>query len=349
MTRSKLPLLVGMTTSLLAIRCGGDGGSPFTDAGGRAGSGASGSAGSSSGVAGSAAGAGSGGTAGSSTACTPGASEACTGENGCEGSKLCLADGSDFSACECANGHAGEGGISATGGAGSGAGGAADAGASGEGAGGVTPEGGNAGHATSGNAGDAGDAGAAGVAGAGGGMGGAAGITGGGEGGQGDAGPITILVTDLMDTYVDRCNRNASHGSADRVLVDTDPCEYQAFFGPAAPLEIPAGAVVESATLRLECDNEGGAVEVYAVEEAWEEASLDWNSRPELGAFQGSFTPLVGAIEIDLTDLVQAWVDAGTAFGVALVQPADSDGSDYLSAQVAEEEQRPSLSILYTR
>lgn len=346
MTRSKLPLLVGMTTSLLAIRCGGDGGSPFTDAGGRAGSGASGSAGSSSGVAGSAAGAGSGGTAGSSTACTPGASEACTGENGCEGSKLCLTDGSGFSACECANGHAGEGGISATGGAGSGAGGAADAGASGEGAGGVTPEGGNAGHVTSGNAGDAG---AASVAGAGGGMGGAAGITGGGEGGQGDAGPITILVTDLMDTYVDRCNRNASHGSADRVLVDTDPCEYQAFFGPAAPLEIPAGAVVESATLRLVCDNEGGAVEVYAVEEAWEEASLDWNSRPELGAFQGSFTPLVGAIEIDLTDLVQAWVDAGTAFGVALVQPADSDGSDYLSAEVAEEEQRPSLSILYTR
>jgi hypothetical protein len=242
------------------------------------------------------------------------------------------------------------------GGAGSGTGGAADAGTAGEGAGGVNPEGGNAGNAASGGVGDAGAAGDAtggiggtdGIGGVGG-IGGAAGVTAGGEGGKDGAGPVTILVTGLMDTYIDQCNRNASHGSENRVLVDTSPCEYQAFFGPAAPLEIPAGAVVESAVLRLSCDNEGADVEVYAVEEEWAEASLDWNSRPELGASQGSFTPLLGAIEIDLTDLAQGWVDAGTAFGIALVQLEDSDGSDYSSTEAASAEARPSLSITYTR
>lgn len=347
-TRSKLPLLAGMTTSLLVLRCGGDDGSPFTDAGGRAGSSASGSAGlaATSGTGGSVAGSGSGGASGASMECTPEASETCTGEGNCEGTKRCLADGAGFSPCECATGGGGEGGVTAAGGAGQGAGGASEGGVSGQGAGsgGVNAEAGSGGQAV----GAGGDA--AGVGGdAAGGIGGAAGVTAGGEGGTGETGPLTLVVTDLIDTFVEQCTRNASHGSDDHLSVDTDPCEKEALIAPAEPLAIPAGSVVDAATLRLECDNAGVVVEVYAIDEEWDEATLDWNARPTLGAVQGSFTPDVGVIEIDLTNLVQAWVDEGTAFGVSLVQATGTNGSDYWSSEAAAAEQRPRLSVTYRR
>jgi hypothetical protein len=330
-TRPTLSLLLGMTTSLLALRCGSDGESPFTDAGGRAGSGTSGSAGSG--------GVGAGGTAGSAPVCTPDATEACSGENGCDGTKVCLADGSGFGACVCEAGEGGEGGAIAASGAGPGAGGA-DAGASGSGdaAGGVPSEGGNGGVPAGGKPGEGGKS-----------SGGAAGITSGGEGGAGGSGlPVTLEITDLVDTYVEECDPNESHGSDDHFSVDGDPCTYQAFIAPAEPLAIRAGAHVESAFLRIVCDNDGADVDVFAVSEVWDEVTLDWNSRPELGALHGSFTAAVGVVELDVTELVQGWVDTGTAFGVALT-PTGDNGSDYLSSESADASERPMLSITYSR
>jgi hypothetical protein len=334
MTRPTLSLLLGMTTSLLALRCGSDSESPFTDAGGRAGSGTSGSAGTA-GVSG-------GGTAGSSPVCTPGLTETCSGEEGCDGTKACLSDGSGFGACVCQTGEGGEGGeggASAAAGAGTAAGGA-DAGTSGSGhaAGGAPSEGGNGGAPAGGKPGEGGKS-----------SGGAAGMTSGGEGGAGGSGPpVTLEITDLVDTYVEECDPNESHGSDDHFSVDADPCVYQAFIAPAEPLAIGAGAHVESAFLRIVCDNDGANVDISAVSEAWDEATLDWNSRPELGALQGSFTPVAGVVELDVTDLVQDWVDSGTAFGVALTQTADN-GSDYLSSEAADASERPVLSITYSR
>jgi hypothetical protein len=340
MTRPKLSLLLGMTTSLFAMRCGSDSESPFTDAGGRAGSGTSGSAGTTGGsvTAGSVGtDAGSGGSAGSTPSCTPEATAACTAENGCEGTKVCLTDGSGFGACECGSGEAGEGGAPAsTGGAGTGG---TDAGAAGRGdiAGGAPSDGGSGGAPSGGTPGEGGES-----------SGGAAGITSGGEGGAGGSGqPVTIEITDLVDTYVEECRPNQSHGSAIELLVDTDPCVYQAYVAPAEPLALSAGAQVKSAILRFYCDNAGADVSVYAVGEAWNETTLDWNSRPDLGELQGAFTPAVGVMELDLTNLVQSWVDAGTAFGIAFTQTAD-DGSDYASTEAADTSQRPVLTITYT-
>ncbi len=342
MTRSKLSLLFGMTTSLLALRCGSDGDPLFTDAGGRAGSGTSGSAGS---TGGSVAGGGNGGSSGSTSVCTPDATEACTGEDDCEGTKTCLSDGSGFAECECDTAAGGDGGAPAAGGADSGAGGA-DAGAAGrqDASGGAPPEGGAPGGGAPAGGAPAGGAPAGGAP-----AGGTAGITSGGEAGEGGSGgPVSLEVTDVIDTYIDDCNRNEAHGSDELVSVDADPCVYRAFFAPAEPLAIQAGAKIESAILRLVCDNAGATVSVYAVEQAWDEATLDWNSRPDLGELQGTFSAETGVVELDLTNLVQSWVDSGTAFGVALTQTEDN-GSDYVSSEAADASERPSLSITYSR
>ncbi len=42
------------------------------------------------------------------SACVPGRSVACTGASACEGSQVCLADGSGYGSCECANGTGGD-------------------------------------------------------------------------------------------------------------------------------------------------------------------------------------------------------------------------------------------------
>jgi hypothetical protein len=343
MTRSKLPLLLGFTTSLFALRCGGDGESPFTDAGGRAGAGPAGSAGQGA----SAGNGGSAGVAGAPVVCSPAASEACVGENECSGTKLCLDDGSAFGACECEAGHAGEGGAPVSAG-GEGGGAGAEPGGAGGAEGGMGGEtiGGGGGEALGGAGGEPGVSGA--------GPSGAAGVTAGEAGETGEAGgagggpPVTIEVTDLKDTYAQECNRGTSNGSEEIVSVDTSPCVYEAFFAPIEALPIPVGAVVTSAVLTLSCTNAGDSVSVHALASSWNEATLDWNSRPDAGALLGSFVPAVGAIEIDLTELVQTWVDTGTAFGVGLSQTGE-DGSDYASSESAMVNDRPRLAITYTR
>jgi hypothetical protein len=178
---------------------------------------------------------------------------------------------------------------------------------------------------------------------------GAAGVTAGGEGGVGGGGlVVTIEVTDLKDTYADGCNRNASNGSDEVVSVDSDPCVYEAFFAPVDVLPIPSGAVVTTAVLTLSCINAGHSVSVHALESSFDEVALDWNSRPDAGALLGSFEPAVGTIEIDLTDLVQTWVDTGSAFGIGFTQTGE-DGSDYASSEAEMVNDRPRLSVTYTR
>jgi hypothetical protein len=123
---------------------------------------------------------------------------------------------------------------------------------------------------------------------------------------------------------------------------------YEAFFAPVEALPIPTFAVVTSAVLTLRCTNAGASVSVHALTSSFNEVTLDWNSRPDAGALLGSFEPAVGDIDIDLTDLVQTWVDTGTAFGVGLTQ-TENDGSDYASSESPMVNNRPRLSVTYTR
>jgi hypothetical protein len=159
---------------------------------------------------------------------------------------------------------------------------------------------------------------------------------------------VTIEVTDLKDTYAQDCNRGTNNGSEEVVSVDTSPCVYEAFFAPVEALPIPVGAVVMSAVLTLSCTNAGDSVSVHALESSWNEQTLDWNSRPDAGALLASFVPVVGSVEIDLTELVQTWVDTGTAFGIGLSQTED-DGSDYASSEAAMVNDRPRLAVTYRR
>ena len=178
------------------------------------------------------------------------------------------------------------------------------------------------------------------------GTGGQAGAVGGAPGSGGVAGdaPITVLVTEFEDTWVDDCNPDDVNGGGATLLVDADPCVYRIYLKPL--LELPAGATIQSATLFLHCVNAGDEIGVYTTDGDWTESALTWNDRPPLGDLLLTITPELGTVEIDLTEALQLWTQSSTPAAIALTTES-IDGSDYSSSEAEAVMERPHLSVTY--
>ena len=227
--------------------------------------------------------------------------------------------------------------------AGGDSGGKASAGAAGSataGAGGKpTSNGGKAGMDAGGAAGQAGKGGQGGSAGVGG--------TAGTAGAKND--PVTIDITDIADTDVESCMQQLNHGEAKSINVDGDNnCVVQSLLN--APLQdIPDGAVVNDATLTLNCINVGDPVTVYYVNESWVEDSVRWYNKPAVGQVLGTvMCTVLGAVTIDLKAAVTAWLagDHGP-YGIYLRTEA-TDGMDFSSSEADDVADRPKLTVTYT-
>jgi hypothetical protein len=175
--------------------------------------------------------------------------------------------------------------------------------------------------------------------------GGAGGVPAAGGSG-GSAEPVTLEIVQFEDTWVDSCEPEDVNGAAMGLLIDADPCVYEVYLKPVSLSAIPAGATVQSATLTLNCLNAGAEVAVFRAGGAWSESELSWDDRPELGTLLGSFTPALGAVELDLTEQAQAWVSGSPLDGIVLTTES-VNGSDYSSSEASFASQRPRLSITY--
>lgn len=97
---------------------------------------------------------------------------------------------------------------------------------------------------------------------------------------------------------------------------------------------LPAGAVIERAWLRLFVTSvpAPGDIDVYLVDETWDEDSIDGINTPFIGTWIRSFSIAAGDAEdyvtVPLTLEVQDWLDGTMAnFGVVLVPSINSPGS----------------------
>lgn len=211
---------------------------------------------------------------------------------------------------------------------------------------------GGKGSAGSSSGSDSGGKASAGTGNEGGNQGGTAGTT--GEGGKGGGPveppkPVTFTTRDIDDTHVASCFPQMNFGEGVSVNVDGDQaCRYEILFN--APLkEVPDGALVSAASLVLDCINTGDPVTVSYVDEAWNELSVRWSSRPEVGTTLGTFTcAQLGPVTIDLTAAVKAWL-AGTHanYGIYL-RSETTGGSDYSTSEAKAEASRPLFSVTYT-
>lgn len=212
--------------------------------------------------------------------------------------------------------------------------------------GGTATEGGTA---TGGGAGRTGDGGKAGSATAGGGAGGVGGTGGAGTEPDPEPEPVTIVIDDFDDSYVASCMPSLNFGKAATFNVDNDySCVYQALLNPSLA-ELPEGAQVSKATLTLFCVNAGGEIAVSYASEAWKEDAVRWSSRPERGGAVGDLScSEEGAVMLDLTAAVAAWVSGEQEpYGLYLRTETD-DGTDFASSEASATESRPSLSVTYT-
>ena len=231
------------------------------------------------------------------------------------------------------------------------------------GAGGEAQTGGAGGEAQTGGAGGQGTAGATGEGGAGG--QGTAGAT--GEGGAGGAtGETTVTITDLEDTTVLEGGTDPLDGEAtlgadlDDNAGDPGEPESLILLQPAAgALDALDGQTIVSATLVLTyyTANASGTdtadeLEVFAVMEAWDAGDVTYDSLPEIYTEALATIPARAAgnpwedgeeYSIDVTELVQNWLEAGVSFGI-MVRNTGTDGADFYSADA--DDNQPRLEIV---
>jgi hypothetical protein len=126
----------------------------------------------------------------------------------------------------------------------------------------------------------------------------------------------------------------------------------------ATPGQVPAGAVIASATLQVTCTNAGNALRLYRLIEDWVENEVTWNERAAgipwnaPGADGSGSRAAVemtgdctstGRRVIDLTRFVQEWSDGAPHYGIAVID-SGPDGVDFASSESTDS---PTLTVVY--
>jgi hypothetical protein len=123
--------------------------------------------------------------------------------------------------------------------------------------------------------------------------------------------------------------------------------------------QVPAGATITSAVLRVNCTNAGSAMRIYRLTESWIEDQATWNQRAtgtawsvpgadgpasnSAAALTGDCT-VAGQRSIDLTPFVQEWASGVANYGIVFVE-SGTDGVDFASSEAGS--QSPSLSVTF--
>ncbi|WP_437961392.1 DNRLRE domain-containing protein [Sorangium sp. So ce119] len=117
---------------------------------------------------------------------------------------------------------------------------------------------------------------------------------------------------------------------------------------------IPAGSVIDSATLKLYQVWRTGesTVRVHKVTSPWSEATATWASSASsydaaVASTIAAPSQIAGFVTADLTALVQGWSDAGDNQGIALEEDLVLK-TEFKSSEEANAARRPMLSVCYT-
>jgi hypothetical protein len=122
--------------------------------------------------------------------------------------------------------------------------------------------------------------------------------------------------------------------------------------------QVPAGALITSATLRLNCTNSGNMMRLYRLTESWVEGQATWNQRStgndwsaagadgaasNAGVALNGDCTATGLRQIDVSGFVQEWSNGSPNYGIVLVD-SGTDGIDFSSS---ESTSSPELSVVY--
>ncbi len=167
------------------------------------------------------------------------------------------------------------------------------------------------------------------------------------------------------DTYLNATVPDDLFGANVEVLVDgAGPIahgllRFDDIIGPN-PGQIPAGALINSATLKLRTSNDGDSPTFHRMLVAWNDTTDTWNTLVNGIQNDGSeavtetnatiINPRPGTIgvvrDVDVTTSVQAWSDGAANFGWVIL-PGGTDGYRFDSSDALTTNNRPCLIIDY--
>ncbi len=154
--------------------------------------------------------------------------------------------------------------------------------------------------------------------------------------------PVATL-TAVADAYVAESYPEDNTGHVSYLLAgyDEDPETMEGTVHSLIHFDLSGlqSHVIGSATLRLyytgfsDYEDMARLIEVFAADGPWQETEVTWLNQPPMAEPYGSISILsddqYGYREIDVTTLVEAWVDGSVAnHGIFLLGPEES-GSDY--------------------
>jgi hypothetical protein len=129
---------------------------------------------------------------------------------------------------------------------------------------------------------------------------------------------------------------------------------------------IPAGSVVQSATVTLRVtDSSGQSYGVYSLVRPWVESQVTWQNAqsatpwatagamaatdrgPQIGSITGSTGDKTITLNASGIAAVQSWVDGATNAGLIIASTSNSNGIDFASSEATSVAQRPRLTVTY--
>jgi hypothetical protein len=158
----------------------------------------------------------------------------------------------------------------------------------------------------------------------------------------------------VEDTYISADQPGSNFGAAAAVKVDgSGPhahalVKFPGLIGTGAG-QVPAGATIASAILRVNCTNPGNVFKAYRLLEDWVEGEANWTRRSNAavwtvpgadgagsnaGAALSGDCTIAGLRSVDITAFVQEWTSGAANAGIVLVE-GGTDGLDFDSSESA--------------
>ncbi len=169
--------------------------------------------------------------------------------------------------------------------------------------------------------------------------------------------------SEIEDIYLSASSPDSNYGSNALVLTDGENpvanslLRFGNLIGTAGG-QVPPEAVIESATLEINCTNVGTTLYIYRLNEGWDEDSATWNTRDgsapwsdpgangpashDSAGLTGTFQ-VTGSRTVDMTSIVQDWSDGAPNYGVVLV----NSGVDGVQFESSESGVSPQLTVTW--
>ena len=173
----------------------------------------------------------------------------------------------------------------------------------------------------------------------------------------------SATLSSVQDAYIQLQNPATNDGTSGAMVIDREDGDKQRALVQFELSAIPAGATIQSATLKLEASagDQTMTIAAYQLLESWDEGSVTWDDRSAGtpwgsgggGTFVGTaldsfINDAIGVHSFDVTTLAQDWIDgAEQNYGILIGVP-DTGGDRTVTYDTREGTVAPQLEIIYT-